>query len=44
MNCRNIHDQLPDVAMGITPVPPEVEAHLAGCRDCAEAVEALRAT
>ncbi len=44
MNCRNIHDQLPDVALGITPVPPEVEAHLAGCRDCAGTVEALRAT
>ncbi len=44
MNCRNIHDQLPDVALGITPVPPEVEAHLAGCRDCTETVESIRAT
>lgn len=43
MNCRNIHDQLPDVALG-TPVPSEVEAHLAECRDCAETVQALRAT
>jgi hypothetical protein len=43
MNCRNIHDQLPDVAMG-TPAPPEVEAHLASCRDCAETLQALRAT
>jgi cytochrome c-type biogenesis protein CcmH/NrfG len=44
MNCRNIRDQLPDVALGITPVPPEFDAHLAGCRDCAETVQALRAT
>ena len=35
MNCRTIHDQLPDVALGITPVPPEVELHLGECRECA---------
>ena len=44
MNCRSIHDQLPDVALGITPATPEVEAHLANCRDCAGTLEALRAT
>ena len=44
MNCRNIHDQLPDVALGVSPVPSEVQAHLAECRDCAETVQALRAT
>jgi hypothetical protein len=44
MNCRNIHDQLPDVALGITPAPPEVEAHLAGCHDCAGTLQALRST
>ena len=44
MNCRNIHDQLPDVALGLTPAPPEVEAHVAECRECATTLEALRAT
>ncbi len=44
MNCRNIHDQLPDVALGITPAPPEVEVHLAECRDCAGVLQALRST
>ena len=44
MNCRNIHDQLPDVAMGIIPAPPEVEAHLAKCCECAGALQALRST
>jgi predicted anti-sigma-YlaC factor YlaD len=44
MNCRNIHDQLPDVALGTTPVSPEVEAHLADCRDCAGTLQALRST
>jgi anti-sigma factor RsiW len=44
MNCRNIHDQLPDVALGTTPAPPEVEAHLAGCEECAGTLQALRST
>lgn len=44
MNCRSLHDQLPDVALGITPAPPEVEAHLAKCRDCAGTLQALRST
>jgi predicted anti-sigma-YlaC factor YlaD len=44
MNCRIIHDQLPDVALGITPAPPEVEAHLGECRECADTLQALRST
>jgi hypothetical protein len=44
MNCRSIHDQLPDVALGTTPVPPEVEAHLADCGECAGTLQALRST
>jgi len=44
MNCRTIHDQLPDVALGITPAPPEVEAHLGECRQCADTLKALRST
>jgi predicted anti-sigma-YlaC factor YlaD len=44
MNCRTIQDQLPDVALGITPVPPEVEAHLGECRTCADTLQALRST
>ena len=44
MNCKTIQDQLPDVALGIAPAPPEVETHLGDCRQCAETLEALRAT
>lgn len=44
MNCRTIHEQLPDVALGVAPVPPEVEAHLGVCRECAGTLQALRAT
>jgi predicted anti-sigma-YlaC factor YlaD len=44
MNCKTIHDQLPDVALGITPAPPEVEAHLGECRHCADTLQALRST
>jgi len=44
MNCRSIHDQLPDVALGVSPALPEVEAHIAECRDCAGILQELRST
>lgn len=44
MSCRNIQDQLPDVALGTKLAPPEVEAHLAECRACADTLLALRST
>ncbi len=44
MNCRTVHDQLPDIALGTTPAPPGVEAHLDTCRECAGTLEALRST
>ncbi|PSH04576.1 MAG: hypothetical protein CXZ00_07095 [Acidobacteria bacterium] len=44
MNCRNVYDQLPDVALGNMPVPPEVDGHLAECRECANTLQALRST
>jgi predicted anti-sigma-YlaC factor YlaD len=44
MNCRTIHDQLPDLVLENLPVPPEVEAHLGECRDCAGTLQALRST
>ena len=44
MNCRTVHDQLPDVALGVTPAPPEVEIHLDECHECAETLQALRST
>jgi predicted anti-sigma-YlaC factor YlaD len=44
MNCRTIQELLPDVALGITPAPPEVDRHLAECPRCRETLEALRAT
>lgn len=44
MNCRNIHDLLPDLALGAIPVPPEVQVHLVECRECAGALDALRST
>ncbi len=44
MTCRNIHDQLQDVALGISPATPEVDAHLAECPDCAGRLQAFRST
>ncbi len=44
MNCRNIHEHLLDAAQGTTPAPPEVEAHIAACRDCAHTLQSLRST
>jgi predicted anti-sigma-YlaC factor YlaD len=44
MNCKKIREQLPDVALGLGPAPPDVEAHLASCQECAGTFEALKAT
>lgn len=44
MNCRTIQELLPDVALGITPAPPEVDRHIGECPQCAETLTALRAT
>jgi len=44
MNCKKICEQLPDVALGLGPVPPDVEAHLATCPECAGTLQALKAT
>ena len=44
MNCKTICEQLPDVALGLGPVPPDVEAHLASCPECAGTLRALKAT
>ncbi len=44
MNCRTIHEHLLDVALGITAAPPEVEAHLTECRNCASTMQSLRTT
>jgi len=44
MKCSTIQDHLPDVALGLTPAPPEVQAHLGSCRECANTLQALRST
>jgi len=44
MNCEKIQEQLPDVALGVAPLPSEVEAHLRKCSHCTEVLESLRAT
>jgi predicted anti-sigma-YlaC factor YlaD len=44
MNCKMIHDQLPDVALGGMPLPPEVTAHIGECSECADTLQALRST
>ena len=44
MNCRTIQEQLPDVALGSEPMAAEMELHLGECSQCAETLQALRAT
>ena len=44
MNCRTIQEQLPDVALGSTPMAAELERHLGECSECAETLRALRST
>lgn len=42
MKCSNIKEWLPDVAIGIRPVPPEIQMHLRSCRGCAARLQELR--
>jgi anti-sigma factor RsiW len=44
MNCKTIQEQLPDVALGSTPMAAEMELHLGTCSECAETLRALRST
>jgi hypothetical protein len=44
MNCKNIQEQLPDITLGSTPMAAEMERHLGECSQCAETLQALRAT
>lgn len=41
MKCRDIQDRLPDVALGITPMPTAVRDHLRSCGKCADSLQAL---
>jgi len=46
MNCRQIHELLPDLAAGMdaSPREPEVEKHIASCADCAAHLRDLQKT
>ena len=44
MKCNETREVLPDLAAGMTPVTPEVKAHLDSCAECAGKLEAFRQT
>jgi len=39
MNCKEIHELLPDLAAGMSEAAPEVKGHIAGCAACAAELE-----
>ena len=44
MKCNETREVMPDLAAGLTAVPPEVKAHLDSCAECAGKLEAFRQT
>lgn len=44
MNCNRIQEQLPDLAAGMAPGIPEVEAHITSCAACATKLQEMRQT
>ena len=44
MKCNETREAMPDLAAGLTPVTPEVKAHLDSCAECAGKLEAFRQT
>ena len=45
MNCKEIRELLPDLAAGMdATTPPEVEKHIASCKDCARELGELQKT
>ncbi len=44
MKCNETREVMPDLAAGVTPVTPEVKAHLETCTECAGKLEAFRQT
>ena len=44
MKCNETREVMPDLAAGLSPVTPEVKAHLDTCAECAGKLEAFRQT
>jgi len=44
MNCKEIHELLPDLAAGMAEATPEVKKHMADCAACATELEDFKKT
>jgi hypothetical protein len=44
MRCEEIREMMPDLALGMTGMTPEVSGHMAGCNACAGKLEEFRQT
>lgn len=44
MRCEEIREMMPDLALGMTGMTPEVSGHMAGCSVCAGKLEEFRQT
>ena len=44
MTCKEIRELMPDLALGLTPVSGEMDAHVRSCAECAIKLEEIRKT
>jgi hypothetical protein len=44
MTCKEIHELMPDLALGVTPLSADIEGHVRSCGDCATKLDGIRRT
>lgn len=44
MTCKEIHELMPDLALGVTPLSADIEGHVRSCDDCATKLDGIRKT
>src|SRR5437764_12403971 len=44
MTCKEIHELMPDLALGVTPLSADIEGHVRSCGECATKLEGIRKT
>jgi hypothetical protein len=44
MTCKEIHELMPDLALGVTPLSADIEGHVRSCGECAIKLDGIRKT
>lgn len=44
MTCKEIHELMPDLALGVTPLSADIEGHVHSCSECAAKLDGIRKT